>query len=163
MIAPVPSEPRPDVAHDSEPVAAIPPPTANGGGQEHPKKAQSGYLDEIQMETLMRHLRCGNEERQIAIHAAESDPDALPFARFLNELFTEAGWRTTGVVPVQPGVRRGESIALHAGPWPFPEEVTMTCMALTAAGVAFTSHMAPNQIRERAVLVISGKPAFRCS
>lgn len=159
-LRPSPSEPRPATSRILEAVTGDTVPEANGRSPEHLQETQADYLDGIQMERLMRHLRCGKEDRQITIRVTDSNPEALPFARFLNELFNEAGWRTTEIIPIEPGMRHGESVTLHAGPWPFPKEVTMTCMALTSAGVDFTSLMNPRQIRERVVLVISGKPNF---
>lgn len=158
--APSQAEPRTATKRGMESVTGHPKTEGNGRKPEPAQAEQHCYFDETRRTKLMAHLHCGNEQRQIAIRVTESNPEAMPFAKFLNGLFAEAGWRTSEVIPIEPGMRRGEAVALYAGPWPFPEEVTMTCMALTAAGVEFTSHMNPRQIHERVVLEISGKPMF---
>lgn len=157
---PVQSELRASTKRVQETVTGHSTPEENGRKPEPIPTVQSGHPNETRLAKLMQHLQCGNENRQVAIRVSGSDPEALPFATFLKGIFAKAGWRTSEITPIEPGMRRGETVTLYAGPWPFPEEVTMTCMALTAAGVEFTSHMNPRQIHERVVLVISGKPVF---
>jgi hypothetical protein len=116
------------------------------------------YLNESQTKKLLQHLNCENSEHHITIRVAEDNPDALPFAEFLKGLFMMAGWQTTGIDRAVNHTRQRDALTLYAGTWPFPPEVTMTCMALTASGLKFSSHMDPNQIRESAVLVVNSKP-----
>ncbi|GEM_PF-6813533 len=117
-----------------------------------PMRRGAGFLGETEKNAFLRHL-AGGGERHITISAAANDPDALLLSHSLKKLFRAAGWKASSSALHTEERRRG-GLALYAGAFPFPEEVTKSCMALTAAGLKFTSHIDPSQVSEKAVLVV---------
>ena len=145
------------------PKAAAEPASSHGvAGTLHPAEyplaadpvgPQSGFLDEKQKSALLRHLS-GNGKLDITISAPADDPDALLLSDTLQKLFHEAGWNALASASLRTNGKQERGLALYTGPWPFAEEVTRICMALTAAGLKFSSHIDPFQVREKAILVI---------
>ena len=133
-------------------------PIENRGQEPNYRELTNPYLSNAQVNKLLHYLKCGDAKRQITICVDRENASSLLFAEFLKEVFTMAGWRASNINRVPSPVRKADILALVAGTWPFPIEITMIYMALTSAKLDFSSHMDPNQIHEKAVLLVSQAP-----
>jgi hypothetical protein len=155
--------PKIDSAPEPPPIAAAPevppPPPARPPNHVSPDEFlqlwEKANLPPAAAKRFVRKLRA--QPGRVAIHIRRGDETAREFARMLKAGFLAADWRVDGVKETKTR-RTSTGLDLSSGTFPPPIEVTTIYSALTAAQIAFSTDLDPNQGSRPAVLFVGGIP-----